>query len=327
MVVAVGGYYGFRNAGDEAILSAIVSEARRRGHEVTVLSADPGRTVRDHGVRAVHRYRPQDVVRAIAGSELFALGGGGLLQDRTSRRSLLYYLSLVRLARAMARPAVAFNVSLGPLSRLGRRLVRGGLRGVGLVVRDRRSLALARELGLSPELGADPALLLTPPTTQREPNLVVLIPRHGVDPRPLAAAGRALAGLGYEVLALALQPGRDDEALAEFSGLNREATSDPRRVLYLAASAGYVVSARLHGMILAAAAGTPFAGVDYDPKVAAFAEETRSPLLPLSPDPGEVVRVVSEGVRPDWPAVARLKERARDSFDRLLATPAPAGGP
>ena len=32
MVVGVAGYYGFRNAGDEAILEAIARELKARGH-------------------------------------------------------------------------------------------------------------------------------------------------------------------------------------------------------------------------------------------------------------------------------------------------------
>ncbi|MER3483298.1 MAG: polysaccharide pyruvyl transferase CsaB, partial [Meiothermus sp.] len=41
MVVGVSGYYGFQNAGDEAILEAITSEVRARGHQVLAFSADP----------------------------------------------------------------------------------------------------------------------------------------------------------------------------------------------------------------------------------------------------------------------------------------------
>ena len=117
MVVGVAGYYGFRNAGDEAILEAIARELQARGHEVVALSGDPKRTREDHGLRAYHRLNPLALLRA----DLWLLGGGGLLQDATSALSLTYYLSVLRLARLFRKRVVVFNQSLGPLSPWGER--------------------------------------------------------------------------------------------------------------------------------------------------------------------------------------------------------------
>ena len=61
------------------------------------LSADPDDTRRRHGLDSVHRMRLKDVRLAIADSDLFLSGGGSLLQDTTSLRSVLYYLWIVRL--------------------------------------------------------------------------------------------------------------------------------------------------------------------------------------------------------------------------------------
>jgi Uncharacterized conserved protein len=95
MVVGVAGYYGFKNAGDEAILEAIARELKARGHQVLALSGDPRCTREEHGIRAAHRLNPLALLQA----DLWLLGGGGLLQDATSPLSLLYYLSVLRLAR------------------------------------------------------------------------------------------------------------------------------------------------------------------------------------------------------------------------------------
>ena len=326
MVVGIGGYYGYKNAGDEAILQALVQGIHARGHQALVLSANPRDTAQKLGVEAVHRYHPLAVPRALARADRFVLGGGGLLQDKTSRRSLGYYLGLVRLAQRLKTPTTVFGVSLGPLSRRGERVLARTLAKVPLVVRDRRSLDYAERLGLKAELGADLALLLEAPQAAREPGLVIVIPRQGVPAEPLHAAARRLRTLHYEVLALGLQPGRDEPALELFEYFPKEATADPQRVLYLMASAEYVISTRLHGMVLAAVAGTPFAGINYDPKVAAFAEETGAPLLPVEVPRAETAALVQARVEPDWAAVERLKQRARESLDRLLLTPAPTSG-
>ncbi len=326
MVVGVGGYYGYKNAGDEAILLATVRELKARGKSPLVLSARPRETFERYAVDAVHRYSPWAILGAFRRMDRFLLGGGGLLQDRTSRRSLAYYLGLVTLARRLKRPVTVFNVSLGPLTPEGERRVARALKGVPILVRDQTSLAYARRLGLRAELGADPALLLPPPKVAREPGLVIIVPRYGVNPRPMVSASYRLLKLGYDVLVMALQPGMDEEVMEEFQGLPKEVSADPKRVLYLLASANFVISARLHGMVLAAAAGTPYAGINYDPKVEGFAKETGAPLLSTEAKTGDLVQTVTYGLEPDWERVTRLKERARASFDALFPTPAPANG-
>ncbi len=326
MVVGVAGYYGFRNAGDEAILEAIARELRARGHQVVALSGDPRRTREEHGLRAFHRLNPL----ALLGADLWLLGGGGLLQDATSALSLQYYLSLLRLARLFRKRVVVFNQSLGPLSPRGEALVRRVLRGVPAIFRDQDSLEYARRLGLSAELGADPALLLTPPPVQREEDLVLVIPRAGVAPeavRNLYITANHLFHEGRQVLVLLLQPGYDEEVLENFPHHRVEKTSDPRRVLYLAAQAGYVISMRLHGLILAAAAGTPFAALSYDPKVAAFAKETGAYYQELPGDPIKLSKAAMYGRFPDWEKVEGLKERARRSFDLALGEATPIKRP
>ncbi len=317
MVVGVAGYYGFGNAGDEAILEAIAREVRARGHEVLALSGNPKSTEALHGLKARHRLNPL----ALLGADLWLLGGGGLLQDKTSRLSLLYYLSLLRLARLYRKRAVVFNQSLGPLSPWGERQVQRALRGIKVVLRDQDSLAYAQALGIPAELGADPALLLTPPPVAKEKNLVLVIPRAGVDPKAVEALRIVANRLVYErqeVLVLLLQPGYDDEVIEAFPKHWIERTSDPRRVLYLAAQAGYVVSMRLHGLILAAAAGTPFAGLAYDPKVRGFAREVGAYCQDLPGDPDLLVKAALYGRGPDWDKVAALKARAQASFDLVL---------
>jgi len=325
MVVALGGYYGFKNAGDEAMLLALAEEIKSRGHWPLVLSATPAESEEAYNVPSLNRYNPLTLLRAVLRSDLLVLGGGGLFQDKTSKKSLLYYVGLLRLARLFRRPAAAFGVSLGPLSAWGERVISRALRDVWLVVRDKKSFKYAERLGLSPELGGDPALLLKPPEVAREPGLVVVIPRWGVPTKPLVDVAWALEKSGRQVLVLGLEPARDAEVLEDFKGLARELTGDPKRALFLIGSAEYVVSARLHGAVFAAVTKTPFAALNYDPKVEGFVTDAGAPLLSLSPKPEEVLDLVEKGVGPDWQKVEEMRFRVRRALARLLPTPAPAG--
>lgn len=328
MVVALSGYYGFGNAGDEAILMALVREARRRGIEPVVLSADPAATQALHHVRAVPRARPPALV-TLARADGLLSGGGGLLQNRTSNRSLGYYLGTLYLAQVLGKPTWIFGQSLGPLTSAGRRFAGPALRrSNAVVVRDRPSLELARSMGVRPErllLAADPALLLEPPSVGREERLVVVVPRGRlpqVANLRLREAAERLQALGFEVLVLGFQPHYDEEALELFKGFHRELSGDPRRVLYWIAQAGYVLSLRLHGLILAAAAGTPYAGGSYDPKVRAFCTESKAPYWELPGDPEAMVRVALHRSGPDPSVLRAMRVRAAEGFNHIWGRPA-----
>ncbi|RPH55184.1 polysaccharide pyruvyl transferase CsaB, partial [bacterium] len=55
--IFIAGYYGFGNAGDEAILAALLADLRalRPDLEFVVASGNPADTENDHGVPAVSR--------------------------------------------------------------------------------------------------------------------------------------------------------------------------------------------------------------------------------------------------------------------------------
>ena len=99
--VVMSGYYGFSNAGDDAILEAIHQSILEASGEVgvTVLSNDPRETQRHYGMNAIPRFRFWKVFGALRRCDALLSGGGSLLQDRTSTRSLLYYLSNRALCR------------------------------------------------------------------------------------------------------------------------------------------------------------------------------------------------------------------------------------
>ncbi|WP_293911462.1 polysaccharide pyruvyl transferase family protein, partial [Deinococcus sp.] len=181
MNVTVSGYYGFGNTGDEAIALAISRELIRRGHSPLLLSQTPAQTARLYGCRSEARTSPLPLLRAVGGAGVLLSGGGGLLQDKTSARTLSYYLGVIRLARTLGKRAVVFNQSVGPLSEHGGAKVARGLRGVRCIVRDRRSLETLAALGVKAELGGDPALLLEPSGgLERDPDTVILAPRGDV---------------------------------------------------------------------------------------------------------------------------------------------------
>lgn len=173
--ILISGYYGFGNAGDEAVLAAILASLRRQVPEAQseVLSVAPGETTRLHGVPAFHRARPREVLTALRRCDLFVSGGGSLLQDVTSFSSLLFYLAQIRLALTLRRRVMIYAQGIGPLLRpAARRMTAQTLRGVDYItVRDAGSAAELRRAGLTTghppvEVTADPVFSLQPASAE-----------------------------------------------------------------------------------------------------------------------------------------------------------------
>ena len=101
--VVICGSYGMENAGDEAVLAAITAELRRTEREIpiTVMTRRPVAAARQYGVKGVHPLRVLRWMWAMRRAKLFLSGGGTLLQDVTSRRSLSFYLLTIRLAKKL----------------------------------------------------------------------------------------------------------------------------------------------------------------------------------------------------------------------------------
>ena len=161
--VVMSGYYGFSNAGDDAILEAIHQSILEASGEVgvTVLSNDPRETQRHYGMNAIPRFRFWKVFGALRRCDALLSGGGSLLQDRTSTRSLLYYLSIVRCAEWMGKPVMLYANGIGPVQKpANRRRVKRAVERAALVtLRDHSSARELVEMGVErPDLHvtADP---------------------------------------------------------------------------------------------------------------------------------------------------------------------------
>lgn len=325
MRILLSGYYGFGNLGDEALLSGLSAALVSRGHEPVILSGDPAATQAMHGMEARHRTR--GLLGAILDTDALISGGGGLLQDGTSLRSLRYYLGVIRLARLFRRPVVVYGQSLGPLSEGGRSRVAAALRGATLLLRDEPSLALATSLGATAQLVADPALLLPVPVAQAvtEPRPVVLVPRGGQAPlnASLERLAARLVKAGRTVQVASLHPLEDDASVATLIAAAPAAsyvpTPTPAAALALFAGAAYVVSVRLHGCILAALAGIGYAGLSYDPKVAGFLDQAGAPAFQPPVDDEQLASLALAAPTQDTVATARLIGLASSGVDQLVA--------
>jgi polysaccharide pyruvyl transferase CsaB len=304
MKLAALGYYGFGNLGDEAVLAGIRTALAQSfpGSELLVLTSDAAATTALHpGVATASRWRWREALAALEGTDLFVFGGGSLLQDATSVRSVLWYSLMALLARRKARRVLWWGQGIGPLtSPLSRKLVRlTANQADGLTVRDAKSAQLLKEIGVrrSIEVVADPAFALDPlPASHPTGALVALRHWPGVSPETLA---RAVPGAS----ALPMHLPDDLTAHGELPCFQwqREGAS-VQEVLGRVAVAECVVAMRLHALIFAARCATPFVALSYDPKVDALAQAAGQAELLL-----DATQATPESLRA---ALARLREDA-----------------
>lgn len=109
-----------------------------------------------------------EVRKAIAESAGLISGGGSLLQDVTSSKTIPYYLGIIKLAQWLGKPVFIYSQGIGPVNRkLFHPLIRSVFRKCAYIsVRDEQSRQLLQSMGISQdkvEVVPDPVMGLTLP--------------------------------------------------------------------------------------------------------------------------------------------------------------------
>lgn len=177
--IVISGYYGFKNSGDEAVLISILKALEEQGKEAgikiepVVLSIDPEWTSSVYGVRSVHRMQLGEVRRAIKKSDGLISGGGSLLQDATSPKTIPYYLAIIKIAQWLKKPTFIYAQGVGPVNRkVFNPMIRSVFRKCSYIsVRDVQSGELLQSMGIRSEdihVVPDPVMGLPLPEQKRE---------------------------------------------------------------------------------------------------------------------------------------------------------------
>ena len=297
--IVMSGYYGFKNAGDEAILQSVHQSlsAKQSDVSITVLSSDPADTRQRYKCNAIKRFSPRGVLKTIRESDILISGGGSLLQDVTSTRSLLYYLFIINTAVRKHKKVMLYSNGIGPIrkKRNRRRVARALSRTDVITLRDTASLEELRALGVmrsDVRVTADPVFSLRKPSNAeiaeaREKYELPAVPYLAVSLRTWAETDgftRTIARLcdsvhditGREIVFISMQSGKDDAVADEVRAMMKAPSyivaglPAADELMCIIGASDAVLGMRLHSLIFAARMGVPFAGLVYDPKVSAF---------------------------------------------------------
>ncbi len=306
--IVISGYYGFDNIGDEAVLYTIISTLKKEipGAKIMVLSNNPEKTAQIYDVQSINRWDLKNIARVIKNSDLLVSGGGSLLQDVTSSKTIPYYLAIVKLAQIYKKKVVFYSQGIGPVNKkLGRWLIKRVANKVDAIfVRDEASKTLLEQIGVKKEIGVaiDPVLGIA--TAKKKDKLDKTV---GIYIRPweseeqnqkmIIAMKDGLIKLlekGYRLYMVPMHYEQDLEiskalkASLEIEMKNKgldlenyvtvlDKKLSVKEVLKYTSQFEFVIGMRLHSLIMAAANCVPMIGLSYDPKVTEFIKQIRVP--------------------------------------------------
>lgn len=289
--VAISGYYGFENSGDDAVLKAIADglRAQKPDISITVLSKKPAETKRIYGVNAIHRYNVFKISRLLKRTKLLISGGGSLIQDVTSTRSLEYYLNIINIAKRSGARIMLYANGIGPIeNRINFEKIKRTLNGVSLItLREAASLDELSALGVTVPpvaLTADPAFVLgaaaEKPLKINEKYFVVSIRRWRMLDSKFERDMAKFADYVSEKYSLRavfvpMQPTFDTEiskrviSLMKHQGILATSAQSAEQIIEIISGAEFIAGMRLHTLIYAASRAVPSIGLIYDPKIPA----------------------------------------------------------
>lgn len=296
--VFIFGYYGFKNCGDDAILESIINNLKnvRDDLEISVLTYVAQHTKKAHGVTPVSRSKLRNIIRNIKDCDLLISGGGSLLQDVTSSRSLIFYLGLIFIARLYKKKVMFYCNGYGPVKRkLNRILIKKIINKVDLItLRDEESGKELKKLGITENVvvAADAAFTMEPSDKERIDEIAdiegitgdkdvigISVRRWTNDQRTKHVISKTIDYLSSNNKKVVLIPMKypDDvefsleiQQMCEFKPHVIENYYSPREVLGIIGRFKMLIGIRLHALIFAAIANVPVVGIEYDPKINGF---------------------------------------------------------
>ncbi len=295
------GYYGTHNFGDDITLNAIIQNISKEYplKNITILNHSKKNDYKDKRIRVIHRFDLLHILPMMRKSKLFMLGGGSLLQDVTSNRSIFFYLFMLRFANKLGCKTMIYGNGIGPIikKRHQRQLLKILKKVDRITIRDNVSYNYLLKNGLGTDsitLTADEAYNYDITGTFELPNnitfpadkKILLInlrtyTSYAKDISSDIAAAVKQAALKHDLfpVLLPVQFTQDYPLLQKVSAqldishhIFTHQLSE-QQIIALIQKCDCVLTERLHPVVFAARMQKPFVCIVYDPKVSATAHK------------------------------------------------------
>ena len=288
----ISGYLGFDNFGDEAIAKVLTSYLKEKGAErITVLSANPNKTRDLYGVDSEYFL---DFIKPILNSDVLISGGGSLLQDITSLKSLVYYLAVIVIALVFNKKVIIFAQGFSHFrTKLGKFLTKFVLKYCDKIyVRDSKSQEILKDMDLDSEIISDPVFALNINKNAEKTGVgIQLRGFHTVTDNFLENLAEEIRlRFGNEkIKLLSLQDSIDMPVIEKFEKILKMKGISTQILKNLTIDEAineitkleYLIGMRFHANLVAAKANVKVLGINYDLKVANLANYIHFPIIGL----------------------------------------------
>ena len=346
--VLISGYYGYRNSGDDIMLQSIVENLRaiRSDLSLTVLSLNPKETRAKFGIAAIHRFNFVSIFLRLRRTGLLITGGGNLIQDETSTKSLVYYLWLINLARRLGAKNMLYGKGIGPVNRqVNARRARRALNRVDLItLREPESLDILSQINVT-----GPKVYVTADSSFALPEMQggkEILAKLGIN-KPYFAIGirgwqnnppgleeevarfadYVVETYGYQAVFVPMRVDQDTDISRRVMSLMKHpsiwAETDPldfSQARALMGEASFVLAMRLHALIYAMGRGVPCIGLVYSSKIRQFMESMgQSWHMPLEETCADKLAEYADAIHADMDTISANIYEAAHKLRELSA--------
>lgn len=300
--VALFGYYGYDNSGDDALLKSVINSLRREKEDIKilVLSKKPKETMKEYNVHSIYRYNIFDIMKYFKISRVLIYGGGSLIQDLTSTRSLVVYTTLLKIGKKYGLKTMLYGNGIGPITKdRNRERAREVLDKCDYIsLRDPDSLEEIRKLGVTNpniNISVDPVFSL-----EKDNGDIIkeIIKKEKIDINKKyfivslrqwkyneADFSKKMARIintivdKYDIYPLYMPMHPSDNVIIK-EIINKAKTEyvlidteyEVSQLMGIASLAEFSLCMRLHALIYSVSVKVPVIGLVYDPKVESFIE-------------------------------------------------------
>lgn len=297
--VLISGYYGFGNFGDETILSVLVKKLKEITPDIRVFSSHPQKTKELYVVQSTFFVCSCQVLYRLMTCNVLISGGGSLLQDVTSIRSLLYYLCVINAALFFRKKVIIFAQGIGPINnKFAAFLTKKTLQKCTLVtVRDRKSRLLLHKWGVEADLVCDPLFDLAVPEHQPSNKVGVQLRRFKTLKDELLNKLAEYVNKNFsdkEIEIYSFQDSLDLAVCQKFEKILKSINPQIKTTLIFSQSSNqmiekiskldYMIAMRFHAVLTALKFGIKTLAICYDVKVEKLAEEAQIPFVSMNAD-------------------------------------------
>lgn len=298
--IVISGCYGSSNSGDDAVLFCLIKQIKKLNKEVniTVLSLNPKKTKKQFSVDTIYSFDIIKYNRKLNDCDVFISGGGTLLQNTTSNRSLLYYLYTIISAKRNNCKVVLFGCGIGPIKgKIMKKITSKVLNKYAdsILVRDYFSYNELKGLKVKYDnvyVGIDPSLLLTEYiyidnkaldklkiSNKKKYAIIAIKKTYKVINDEIIQVSNYLYKKGIETILLPMNYKEDLRLLKQISSQisNNHILIDEdisfEEKYNLIKNSELVIGMRLHAILFAYLNEVKVIGLSYDPKIDGFCND------------------------------------------------------